>query len=226
MPRQDKGHTSTPQAWAVTSTTDKKGTAGSPAIKVGTGNTGFYQFDTNKIGVAINGSIANSCIYESGKLRGWNTQNPQINWVNASLSQVSFQPIQGYASGLSATGVHELCLVINGVDMFHYNVNGVEIKQGFSRTPSSQTANFTVTDTDKNMFLVDTALGNVTATLPTAADNTGKVLTFLKTTADANTVTVDGEGAETVNGAASTVLNNQYEKVTVYCDGTEWFIIG
>jgi len=37
------------------------------------------------------------------------------------------------------------------------------------------------------------------------------------------TITVDGNGAETIDGAATLVLNTAYSSVTLYCNGTAWF---
>lgn len=39
-----------------------------------------------------------------------------------------------------------------------------------------------------------------------------------------NTVTVDGSGAETIDGAATYALDAQYENLTLICNGTAWYI--
>lgn len=53
----------------------------------------------------------------------------------------------------------------------------------------------------------------------------GDGYTIMKTDAAAFAITVDGNGAETINGAATYVLNARYSCVTVVSDGTEWKII-
>lgn len=40
-----------------------------------------------------------------------------------------------------------------------------------------------------------------------------------------NAITIDGSGAETIDGATTYVLANAYEAVTLYCDGSNWFAI-
>ena len=42
--------------------------------------------------------------------------------------------------------------------------------------------------------------------------------------ATANTITIDTEGSETIDGAATKVINANYGVVELYCDGTNWFI--
>jgi hypothetical protein len=40
-----------------------------------------------------------------------------------------------------------------------------------------------------------------------------------------NAVTVDGNGAETINGAATKALSTQYETVHIMSDGANWIIL-
>lgn len=71
--------------------------------------------------------------------------------------------------------------------------------------------------------LVDTSAGNVTLTLPPAADVAGYTLKIKKMTA-ANTLTIDGNGAETIDGAATLAVTVQYESNTLESTGTAWII--
>lgn len=75
---------------------------------------------------------------------------------------------------------------------------------------------------DDYLILANATTGAIVLTLPGAAANNGRVLTVKKTDAGANTVTVDGSGAETIDGAATHVLALQYDTVTVISDGTGW----
>ncbi len=40
-----------------------------------------------------------------------------------------------------------------------------------------------------------------------------------------NTVTVDGNASETIDGATTAVLTTQWESITIHCNGTAWFIL-
>lgn len=82
---------------------------------------------------------------------------------------------------------------------------------------------------DGNMLQVDTSGGNVVLTLP---DSTGLSddmrISVVKYTADANTVTVNRSGTDTINGATSQLIATQYEHVHFVLDqsGGEWIAAG
>lgn len=87
--------------------------------------------------------------------------------------------------------------------------------------------NTTATVTDRTL-LVDAAEGSVTITLPAVSGLAGfrlnvKVLT---TNAGANTVTVDPNGSETVDGSsASLTSTTAYTSWQLHCDGAAWYLI-
>jgi hypothetical protein len=90
----------------------------------------------------------------------------------------------------------------------------------------SKSGDYTVTDSDGvSVLLVDASSGSVTITLPTAADNTGRVLHIKKIDVSGNTVTTDGEGSETIDDATTKVITAQYSDMRIVCDGTEWWIL-
>ena len=88
----------------------------------------------------------------------------------------------------------------------------------------TDTAAATLTPEDSGtIFLANT--GNITVTLPPAAACTGIELVFVKTTANANAVTIDGFSSETINGSANYAsIDAQYDSATLVCNGTTWFI--
>lgn len=66
-----------------------------------------------------------------------------------------------------------------------------------------------------------------TVTLPDlGAGDDGFTVTVMKTDASANQVVVDGHGADTINGAATLELKDQYEAVILKWTGTAWLAIG
>jgi hypothetical protein len=79
----------------------------------------------------------------------------------------------------------------------------------------------THTITGGTVFLCDGSGGAFTITLPAAASWTERIITVKRTSA-AGTITVEGNGSETVDGAANVALTAQYERVTVVSDGTNW----
>jgi hypothetical protein len=90
----------------------------------------------------------------------------------------------------------------------------------------AKSANYTVLAADENdLFVVNASGATRTITLPTSPA-TGFIVSVSKDDASANTVIVDGGGAETINGAATSVLTTRYQLETYQFDGTEWKIIG
>jgi hypothetical protein len=85
-------------------------------------------------------------------------------------------------------------------------------------------ANYTITDTDgyDTIVYATTLTADRTVTLPTSADNKGRIITIKRTVGGDETITIDGEGAETIDGATTTSLNGKYDTVTIESDGTNW----
>ena len=70
----------------------------------------------------------------------------------------------------------------------------------------------------------DTAGSTVTLTLPAASGIDGRIYVIKKIGTTANVV-IDGNAAETIDGALTATLTTQYESITIQCDGTSWWII-
>lgn len=88
---------------------------------------------------------------------------------------------------------------------------------------TSVTSTYSATTAD-DMILASG--GAFTITLYAASGNSGKVIRIKKTDFSlANIITIDGNGVETIDGAATTTLNTQYEQVTLVCDGAGWHIM-
>jgi hypothetical protein len=66
-----------------------------------------------------------------------------------------------------------------------------------------------------------------TLTLPAAATvRAGGTMRVMKTSADAFAVTLDGNGAETIDGAATlATIDAQYDVATLLCTGGEWIVL-
>jgi len=77
----------------------------------------------------------------------------------------------------------------------------------------------------EEIVLADASGGAFSVTLPTASGKTGFIYRVKKTDASANAVTVDGNGAETIDGSATQSLSSQYEVVVVVSDGSNWWIL-
>jgi flagellar hook assembly protein FlgD len=89
---------------------------------------------------------------------------------------------------------------------------------------ATKTASYTATAADE-VILVSAASGAVTITLPAASGAAGRRYTIKKTDVGLNTVTIDGNGSETIDGALTLVIANQYEAYTIVCNGSGWFVV-
>jgi hypothetical protein len=90
----------------------------------------------------------------------------------------------------------------------------------------AKSANYTVLAADLGRNLnVSASAANRTITLPPAATaGNGFDIGVRKSDSSANTVTIDADGSETINGLTTLVLRHQREAVRLVCDGTAWFV--
>ncbi len=104
----------------------------------------------------------------------------------------------------------------------------LSLENKLGRTPvygahRTVTASTTVIDSD-DLVLCDTTAGSITVTLPPAAKNLGRRFTCKKLIA-ANTMTLDGNGSELIDGAATVAVTTRYASKTVQSDGVGWQIV-
>ena len=93
---------------------------------------------------------------------------------------------------------------------------------GGGLTYENKTSTFTA---EGNYFYtVSTSGGDVTVNLPAASGVAGKTVDVCHKTIG-NTITIDGNSSETINGATTLTLSGiAYQNVTLFCTGTEWII--
>lgn len=89
-------------------------------------------------------------------------------------------------------------------------------------------ATYDLVETDDTLLVTYTGTGAVTSlTLPTAQTVAGRTIVIKDAGGNAgtNNITIDTEGAQTIDGAATLVISSDYESFTLTCDGSNWFII-
>lgn len=88
-----------------------------------------------------------------------------------------------------------------------------------------QTVSSTTTlDNTQHTILVDASGGAVTINLPSVGGANSRVYVIKKIDASGNTVTIDGSGSQTIDGATTQTLSAQWASYTIQCDGTAWYI--
>jgi hypothetical protein len=94
-----------------------------------------------------------------------------------------------------------------------------------SRKVQALTGNTTL-DTTHNTLECDATSGSFVVTLPAAAGCTGRRYAFHKNDASANTVTVDANASETIDGATTVILGGNVgnSHLVIVSNGTNWRI--
>jgi hypothetical protein len=118
----------------------------------------------------------------------------------------------------------------SGADLDMGGFTGLDLTGAMIKTNAvyheAKSATYTITDTDGvGVVLVTTSTTDRTVTLPTAADNSGRIIQVKKVDSATGKVTIDGEGSETIDGQTTYDLLYDNESMTLICDGTEWHIL-
>ena len=151
--------------------------------------------------------------------------------------------VDGADAGVKAGNVFKIPSDIAHGDLLYVNANGEIARlppgeagqflqtQGAGADPvwTSPPAGWTVksvnanyTASDGEIVLVDASGGAVTITLPSPSN--GARVRVKKIDSSNNTVTVQPSGSETIDGASSHTISQQYETYEYVSDGTNWYV--
>jgi hypothetical protein len=100
------------------------------------------------------------------------------------------------------------------------------LNSGLRVVSLSSTSTLTPAQVYNAALHVDATAGAVTITLPDAAQVAAAKFPFSlkKIDASANAVMVQGGSGQTIDGAASRSLTSQYQDMTLYSDGSHYFV--
>lgn len=150
------------------------------------------------------------------------------NYVRASLS--SSTTAVTLAAETAGTGDDNINLILNSAGTGKVGVNTAspkstfDINGGIGADIVTKTTDYTATDSNFTI-LCDATSNNITITLPTAASSTKRIYNIKKIDSSGNTVTIDADSSEQVDGALTQVITTQYSSLTIQCNGTAWWII-
>ena len=85
-------------------------------------------------------------------------------------------------------------------------------------------SDYSVLVTD-DVVLVNALSGNIIITLPPVITSNGKKIDIKKIDSSVNSMIIDGNGSETIDGQLTQYTFTQNESFTIVCNGTAWFII-
>ena len=144
-------------------------------------------------------------------------------------SYVILQPTSGNVG--IGTAVPTAKLHIGGIS----GVDGIKFPDDTLQTTAAVVGGWTTTtktyadspftaSTD-NTILCDATGGNMIINLPPAASNLDKIYNIKKIDSSANTVTIDGNVSETIDGTITQIIPSQYDCLTIQSNGSNWYII-
>ena len=87
------------------------------------------------------------------------------------------------------------------------------------------TANYTVTEGDWTILADASATATLVVTLPAVASYPWRTLNVKKIDSSAHPVIIDGNGAETIDGATTKSTTTQYFSWQLHTDGSAWYIL-
>ena len=128
------------------------------------------------------------------------------------------------------TGICEIVsATITTAIITNLNVTTLDVATNLDINGSLNFKSVTKTDdytaADEVIIFCNAVSNNITITLPTAATYTDRVYYIKKTDSSGNTVTIDGNGAETIDGDETQIITVQYVSLTICSDGSNWYII-
>lgn len=178
----------------------------------GTSNTtGTQPALTTKLGTATTSGVAVT----------------SVNVLRSSGRQSLIRPENQVAGDAGSMG---------SIDLSDWNATAADTFQVFGTVPagalpsggsllaqSTKTANYTALSTDYFIF-GDATAGSITINLPTAVGIAGKVYVIKKIDSSANTVTIDANSTQTLDGALTIVIGTQYASFSIVSNGSNWFI--
>jgi len=186
------------------------------AITIPSGNvTGLGTMATqNANAVVITGGTINTATFYSA-----NIQSVAVTFPNSFLANSSLT-IGNVTISLGGTATSIGNLTLSNVTIAGGSISNVAIGAAITTKNTAYTAT-----ANNETILANVSAGAFAITLPTAVGATGKTYCIKKIDSSANAVTVNTTSAQTIDGATSRLLTNQYDAIQVQGDGSNWFII-
>jgi hypothetical protein len=159
------------------------------------------------------------------------TSTRKDTFSDSALTTTNANPVVADSAGrfgniFLESGAYRVVLT-DADDVSIWDRDPVDGALGSSGAVDEVSANYTVTLADATKVIsVSATAAARTVTLPAAASaGDGFAVTIKKSDSSANAVTIDGNGSETIDGAATHVLRGQYDWVTLRCDDSNWLVV-
>lgn len=205
-----------------------------PTQAFGDGDTGFYQGFDNEINITLAGThrfYFNPNVFSAVPNDGGQLQR------TGTTSTVPFVNVSGDVdTGIGRAAADQLSLIAGGVEGIRITENTAIYTTNFGGQIAHRTAvgaadyNPSILTSDYIIAMTDTAAARA-VTISTEDEDTGSVnnprIMIVKDESGgvaAQNITITLESGGTIDGAANKVMNQGYQSITLYIDGTNAFI--
>ncbi|ASV44177.1 hypothetical protein PBI_SCTP2_162 [Salicola phage SCTP-2] len=105
--------------------------------------------------------------------------------------------------------------------------NGLWYEIGIKKIETVSSDTVLINSTAEQYYLADSQSSQLTLTISSSNTIKGYCITIKDKsgTSETNNITIDTEGNETIDGDTVFTINNNYNSITMICDGSNWFII-
>ena len=168
------------------------------------------------------------------------TLNSGQTIANSHTVDLVSRTYQGVAGGGTETLQNAYTLRLNsvlaGANITAQNIGALFVETGSAKFSGGMLygivttfANvYNVLASDYIIHSTRSSIGTQTINLPICGTiNSGRFL-YVKDAAGmaaTNNITLDGNASETIDGATTLVMSTNYQSVSIYCNGTSWFIL-
>ncbi len=177
--------------------------------------------------IQFNGSLATSIPIKVTRTYNIGSADLGLAIIYLGMNSTYTIALQGPSSGASADYTLELPATVGviGQGLVRTSTTAVGWTPMQTDINSVASADYIVLDNDGySLILVTTGSSDRTVTLPTAADNTDRVLTIKKADSGTGNLIIDPESTEALDGSSTSVtLYAENDAVTIKCDGTGWY---
>lgn len=172
----------------------------------------------------IGGSFVNTA--STGVTFYLNRNNPTINITGGSSTVYGYlyNPTLTATSGLTHYGV--VVAPTGALSVFGASTgfSTLETARSFGANYTGLSADTTL-DTSHYTVYVDASGANRTITLPAASGCTRRIYVIKKSDSSVNTVTIDPNSSELIDGSSTKVISTQYSGYMIQSNGSAWIII-
>ena len=103
--------------------------------------------------------------------------------------------------------------------------NSTVLSAGFWGSVANTVTSSTTFNGTESIIPVTASSGAITLTIDSDQLVAGRVLIIKKINTSGYDLYITAEGSETMDGSSSFSLGNAYESITIFCDGSNWWII-